>query len=280
MIAPLVLGFATIGLYLFYLAYRYNVLFVTDSPIDTKGLIYPRALQHLFTGVYLSQICLIGLFGIARAPGPLVLTVIALIFTVLFQVSMNSALGPLLYNLPKTLEAEEEELLSNLEDGRNGATNGRGSGSAAPVGQIDSRENEKERDTEKGDSNGLIPAPDAPHKAPNLLTKFLAPHIYTDYATLRRLVPHDFFPEGHHPSSLYSSEQEERAYDPPSATARVPLLWIPRDNMGISRQECEETSKVEGLKCTDEGATLSEKGNVEWDVEGVRPPVWEQKTYY
>ncbi len=44
-IAPLVLGFAAIGLYLFYFAYRYNLLYVSNADIDTKGMIYPRALQ-------------------------------------------------------------------------------------------------------------------------------------------------------------------------------------------------------------------------------------------
>lgn len=44
-ISPLVLGFATIGMYLIYLAYRYNLLFVFNCTIDTKGLIY-RALYN------------------------------------------------------------------------------------------------------------------------------------------------------------------------------------------------------------------------------------------
>lgn len=36
-IAPLVLGFAVIGLYLFYFAYRYNFMFVSNSNIDVSG---------------------------------------------------------------------------------------------------------------------------------------------------------------------------------------------------------------------------------------------------
>jgi calcium permeable stress-gated cation channel len=41
-IAPLVLGFAAVGLYFFYFAYRYNMLFVSNANVDTKGRIYPR----------------------------------------------------------------------------------------------------------------------------------------------------------------------------------------------------------------------------------------------
>lgn len=253
MIAPLLLGFATIGLYLFYLAYRYNILFVTDSPIDTKGLIYPRALQHLMTGVYLSQVCMIGLFGIATSPGPLVLMVIFLIFTILFHMSMNSALGPLLYNLPKSLEAEEESLMAQVEEGAHDGT------AASP--------------NEKVDSNGLATVP-PPHKKPNFITKFFAPHIYTDYATLRRLVPHDLLDA----NNLYSPETEQHAYYPPSVTARVPLIWIPRDEGGVSAQEVAHTNKF--LPITDEGASIDEKNKLVWDAEGTRPPIWEDKTYY
>jgi hypothetical protein len=248
-IAPLVLGFASIGLYLFYLAYRYNILFVTDSPIDTKGLIYPRALQHLLTGVYLSEICMIGLFGIAQAPGPLILMVVFLVFTILFHISMNSALDPLLFNLPKNLVAEEESLMATMEEGAGGAP-----------------------PNEKVASNGA--ATEVPPKKPNLITKFFAPHIYSDYATLRRLVPHDLLDV----NSLYTPEVEQQAYDPPSAVSKPPLLWIPRDIAGVSTQEVAHTSKV--IPITDEGATLDEKNKLIWDPEGTRPPIWEDKTYY
>lgn len=113
-IAPLCLGFSTIGMALFYFAWRYNVLFVTDTSIDTRGLIYPRAIKQLFTGVYLAELCLIGLFGASVAIGPLVLMVVFTIFTVLFHISLNSALNPLLYNLPQSLMAEEESRRGSL----------------------------------------------------------------------------------------------------------------------------------------------------------------------
>lgn len=114
-IAPLVLAWATVAMGLFYFAWRYNILFVTDTKIDTRGQIYPRALKQLFTGIYLSELCLIGLFGASVAIGPLVLMVIFLIFTILFHVSLNSALNPLLYNLPQSLMAEEEQRRLDLE---------------------------------------------------------------------------------------------------------------------------------------------------------------------
>ncbi|KAJ0128449.1 hypothetical protein HZ326_28459 [Fusarium oxysporum f. sp. albedinis] len=53
-IAPFLLLWLTIGMGLFYLAYRYNVLYVAEAEIDTRGLIYPQALKQLLSGVYLA----------------------------------------------------------------------------------------------------------------------------------------------------------------------------------------------------------------------------------
>ncbi|KAF9884927.1 hypothetical protein FE257_000918 [Aspergillus nanangensis] len=107
-IAPLILGFAFIGLYLVYQAYRYNFLFVYDQRIDTKGLVYPRALQHLMVGIYLANVCMIGLFAIKGVPGPLVIMALFLLGTILAHISLNDALAPLYDFLPRTLDVEEE----------------------------------------------------------------------------------------------------------------------------------------------------------------------------
>jgi hypothetical protein len=114
-IAPLILGFAFLGLYLVYQAYRYNFLFVYDITIDTKGLVYPRALQHLLTGLYLAEICLIGLCAIKGAIGPVIIMVLFLIANILAHMSLNEALAPLNTFLPRSLDAEEE-MLQEKED--------------------------------------------------------------------------------------------------------------------------------------------------------------------
>lgn len=262
-IAPLVLGFATIGLYLVYLAYRYNFLFVFNANIDTKGLVYPRALQQTTTGAYLGIVCLIGLFAIATAIGPLILMIVYLIFVILFHISLNSAIDPLLMYLPKSLEAEEESLLA-LEDGN---TNGN------HMHEKDTKITATDRMEGNGDSaaNGKE-LPPAPHKKPNFITKFLSPHKYCDYHTLRRLVPRGFA------EIAYDPVVERDAFYHPAISSATPVLWIPRDDMGISRQECHHSSKV--IPMTDEAASFDEKGNMTWDHESARPPIYEDKVYY
>ena len=173
-----------------------------------------------------------------------------LIFTILFHLSLNAALGPLLYNLPKSLEAEEESLRKHLEaDTHNSSLQGKA-------------------------QNGDVTIMDAPHTKPGLFAKFFHPEIYSDYATLRRLVPHGLLDV----NNMYTASVEENAYFPPSVTSEAPLLWIPRDDGGISRQEVQHTSKV--IPITDEGCGLNEKNKLVWDPETSRAPIWDEKIYY
>lgn len=262
-IAPLMLGFATIGLSLFYFAHRYNLLFVDSSVIDTKGLVYAKALQHTLIGCYLAVICLIGLFGIRAAPGPLILMVIFLVFMVLYHISLSSAIHPLLHYLPRSLESEETALLE-AEDGI--------LESNAPGGSSPSASHEKNGAKELKQTKKSI-GPDGNTKV-GMFKKFLRPDIYCNYATLRKLVPQDFA------EIRYAPEVERDAYQHPAVNATAPLLWVPRDQMGVSRQECFHTNKVTPM--TDDGAYLNEKGKIVWNEEETetRPPIYEEKIYY
>jgi hypothetical protein len=226
---------------------------------QTKGRCYTRALQQLFVGLYLAELCLIGLFAIATgtsigALGPLILMIIFLIFTALYQLALNSALEPLLNYLPKSMDAEERRLLleERAEHERNVGNGG---------------------DQEKGDGHVSVPKElgPAPHAKPNMFAKFLRPDKYTDYATMRRMVPKDV-------EIRYSEGEEDNAYFHPSVTNITPLLWVPRDPVGVSRQECAQSSEV--IPMTDEGAYLDEKNKIVWDAEGGRPPIYQEKVYY
>lgn len=118
------------------IVYRYNVIYVLDSEMDSKGLFYPRAMLQLIIGLYMAEICLVGLFALNLAFGPMLLMLIFLVFTGLVHYSLNEAIEPLLHNLPQTLtleeEVQEQEKLaherrqaatqSNLDDGGGAAS--------------------------------------------------------------------------------------------------------------------------------------------------------------
>jgi hypothetical protein len=71
---------------------------------------------------------------------------------------------------------------------------------------------------------------------------------------------------------------EAEAYLPSVVTSQPPLLWIPRDQAGVSAQEVAHTGKV--IPITDEGCELNDKNKLVWDQDGARPPVWEEKVIY
>ncbi|KAK3986494.1 hypothetical protein QBC44DRAFT_333324 [Cladorrhinum sp. PSN332] len=107
-IAPLILIFAGLGMFFVMWVYRYCIIYIFDSRYDTKGLFYPRALMQLLFGLYLAELCLIGLFALQKGIGPLMLMLVFFIFTALVHISLSRALSPLLYNLPRTLALEKD----------------------------------------------------------------------------------------------------------------------------------------------------------------------------
>ncbi|KAJ5213199.1 hypothetical protein N7449_000368 [Penicillium cf. viridicatum] len=282
-IAPLVMGFGTIGLYLFYFAFRYNLLYVSNATIDTQGRTYTRALQQLTVGCYLSMVCLIGLFAIGSganrmALGPLILMIIFLIFIILFHLSMNTAMEPLLNYLPKNLEAEEESLLAaekanvgtlnekSKDDDLNGASGSISAPRDSGVANVDNGLGSVDS-AEKGLTDTSSPAP-----KPNMFTKFLRPDLYHNYHQLRKLVPSSS------EIPTYPAEVERDAYCHPAITSQPPLLWIPRDALGVSSQEVAHTSRV--IPITDEDAYLDENCKIQWNEEKGEPPIYEEKIDY
>lgn len=93
---------------------KYEFLYVYDVPHDTKGRMYARALQQVFVGLYLAELCMIGLFALdlgsdsskGRTLGPLILIVILLVITALYHLYMNQRLQPLINYLPATVMTE------------------------------------------------------------------------------------------------------------------------------------------------------------------------------
>jgi len=253
---PLVLFWATITMALFYLAYRYNILFVSSTQVDTCGLIYPRAMKQIITGVYLAQICMIFLTADSKAAGPAVLMVVFFILTILFHITMNSALDPLLYSLPRTLQVEEEAFIE----------------SARGYSGVDGQELDNAPHTK----TGILPRDGSslPEEKGNFIMKFMKPWWYASYMHLRKLVSNNQLNLDH----LYEEHTELNSYYPPSVFEGTPLLWIPEDKAGVSKQEIALTNRI--IPITDEDCKLDDRNKIVWDTEGARPPIYDEKIYY
>jgi hypothetical protein len=94
---------------LFWFTYRYQMIYVSYAKAETNGLIYPKAINQLFTGLYFLQLCLIGLFFLqddGECVPQAIIMIVTLSFTVLYQIVLNRAFGPLFTYLPITFEDE------------------------------------------------------------------------------------------------------------------------------------------------------------------------------
>lgn len=242
--------------------------------VDTKGDAYGRAMQHLSTGVYLSEICLIGLMTAKGAQGPAKLMTLLLILTAIYQIYLNLVLTPLQNTLSDELmAANEEEALAEAAE----------QGGSTPINP--------NANQEEGSTSVHPRAPLAAEKNDTLLTRLLshqrrgglfAPFLFngskSKYPSIRANL-WDAFPG--EPAPQIPDETIVHAYHHPSITAKVPLIWLARDQLGVSRAEVEELKRA-GIEASDEGARFDEKARVQWEEgRSVREmPGWEERVEY
>ncbi|RFU30395.1 hypothetical protein B7463_g5930, partial [Scytalidium lignicola] len=266
-IAPLVLGFATIGLFLIYLAYRYNIFFTLENELDTQGAAYALAMEQLMTGIYLAELCLIGLFAINTSPGPIVLMAIFLGFTALFHSAMDHALKPMKRYIPVDMEDNTQWNLFHHQIQDSSPSTSSSSNIRSTIAR-----------------NHLLNT--ALDKKAALLSYLFNPSRFKTHETAQQLMRGDSSSSSTSPSSSnlppppsYEEAVEQDAYVNPAASAEKPTLWIPRDQMGLSKREIQESREV--CEMSDEYAWLDRKGRVEWDKNDLtKVPVYEEKVRY
>ncbi|KFY40939.1 hypothetical protein V495_05162 [Pseudogymnoascus sp. VKM F-4514 (FW-929)] len=287
-IAPVILAFGALCFFLVHKVYHYNLLHVYSSEIDTRGLMYPYALKQILVGVYLAEICLIGLFGLQAAVGPLLMMFILIITTFLVHISLNDALGPLLYNLPRSLSVQglyddlagepEVPVVENLEtqydsDFDPGDPNGvthEELGTRAVEGTkgyskvafrfLSSSMREKMSAT-GGSVSSFIQdinfwsswvTPDPADPKPNFFLRWLHPEVFHDFSVLREKIPTDL------PDPEYTPESLREAYFQPSLNKiNDPTLWIPEDAAGVSKQEVAHSKGI--IKITDQSCWMEDR---------------------
>ncbi|CAD0086069.1 unnamed protein product [Aureobasidium mustum] len=107
-IAPLIMVFNLVVFCVYWITQRYNTLYVYQYRHDTGGLLFPRAINQLFVGLYVMEIAMIGLFfafpGKDKCTAQAIIMIVMLVGTAIFQWVLNDAFAPLFRYLPITLE--------------------------------------------------------------------------------------------------------------------------------------------------------------------------------
>ncbi|KAF3484285.1 uncharacterized protein GIQ15_03609 [Arthroderma uncinatum] len=274
-ISPLIIVFNILTFGLFSIVYRYNTLYVTRFRFDTGGLFFPRAINQLFTGIYVMEVCLIGLFFLIRdetggvaCKGQGICMTIALILTVLFQYSLNKAFGPLSLYLPITLEdeaTERDKEFARTQDCRLRHTEGRSGEENIDSIELCVRRKELPRPqfnhvASQTKTPKLIPRANRPsnvgspsiHPLTTIPDSKSIPQNPGRDAEAQVLATHEasqtwFSGIDDELEDLTPDERNllvQRAFRHEALRARRPAIWIPQDNIGVSYDEILRTQRL------------------------------------
>ncbi|KAI1315606.1 hypothetical protein EDD11_000616 [Mortierella claussenii] len=116
-IAPLILPFVTVYFTFFYFVYRHQFLYIYEQPVETGGLAFPLAVKQTFTGIFVFEITVFGIFLLQLSRVMVIphLVILAALIgaTVLAYINMNQAFDPLVTFLPVALFSKDLHLDQN-----------------------------------------------------------------------------------------------------------------------------------------------------------------------
>lgn len=305
MIAPLIVIFNVITFSLFWFVYRYNTLYVTKFRFDTGGLLFPKAINQLFTGLYVMEVCLIGLFFLVRntednvaCQGQAIVMIVVLILTIGYQYFLNEAFSPLIRYLPITLEDDatrRDEEFARAQTTRLGLPNEQDDNEGDIEHELREREKEEqdperraedvelrniEADRERrkhpdgflakninalGNVGKFVSKPGSwADRSRNRRSKYFGANSEGGPSTIQQLRDkltrdEEMQSEGTNAigRTLFSGIHDEledltpderdqlvqRAFQHEALRAKRPVVWIPRDDLGVSDDEIYRTQR-------------------------------------
>ncbi|KAK7044665.1 kinase domain-containing protein [Favolaschia claudopus] len=242
-ISPIINGLACFTFFAFYQLYKYLFLYQFEQPpsSDTGGLFFPKAITHMFVGMYIQQICMAGLFFLARdqadkassAPQG-VLMIVLIAFTFLFQRLVSNSYGPLIHALPLSLA--DKTYTANMPPQSEPASPSHANGS---------------------ETHEMSEA--MPRKSDVKRTSSLHENEEYEGLTDRERV-------GNRAARVKS--EEEYGFTHPAASRPQRVVWFPKDRLGLAEEE-ERGCVDMGVDCSVKDAEMNEKGKV--DISGPPP---------
>ncbi|SCV01820.1 LANO_0F13696g1_1 [Lachancea nothofagi CBS 11611] len=287
-IAPIILAFGAVSFFLLYVAYLHNLTYVYKEAPDTKGNHYPRAIFQTFVGLYIGQICLLGLFIVGKGWGPIVMQAISLGVTIFMHLNFNSSFDRLMKFVP----IDAMKPLDGISDTPSFNYRGTGISKETEIQELPQyairkfqprnsftidQKTTSVRSENTYEINGSVPydnensvvttplladgekmsVPPAP-----FWKRYFLPHVYLSYKAVKAVLPEIYnLPD---PNEEVLPGNEKHAYDYPAVSAKCPYLWIPRDPYGFSTIELANLQPV--VDISDQGAFLNEKGQIHWET--------------
>ncbi|EPY49670.1 DUF221 family protein [Schizosaccharomyces cryophilus OY26] len=291
-IAPIIMGFALVGLSLIYVAYLYNLIYVFGHSANAKGRNYPMALYQMFVGLYLAEICLVGLYVLGKNWGCTVLQALFLGATVACHLYFKHKFLPLIdivpvsaiesanehpeVKYPNDLGASEAKAMarmypSNVEDA---VPLSEGNESEAwqvssAMDEPEKKENDKSAEV-MGEQTDQIQTKESTtktsgfnevasiHQESNFAGSYLSSAfrkntIMPAFDRVLQILPRFY--------GIGPTNQQPLQFIDPALQSTPPSIWIPRDPMGLSKLAIEDAKgKVDVF---DDNTGYNEKGQLE-----------------
>uniref|UniRef100_A0A914YNK1 DUF221-domain-containing protein n=1 Tax=Panagrolaimus superbus TaxID=310955 RepID=A0A914YNK1_9BILA len=267
-IAPLILGFAAIAFILLYFAYLYFLVYVQEpNQIDIRGKFYPKALLQLFVGIYLGELCLIALFVFKENWAVVVLEAIWIVVTAVAHIYIKWRYVPLFDAIP----------LSAIKYAAGDSTfkypyHDHGFNEIKYVGKnywkLENRFNVSYSDQAlidlpinfdgtKINANNIDADMNVPPRLSPIkwLIKFFNPKKES-FELIRMIMPRTYFKYVE-----YFPAFIDTAYFDPAVSDKKPIIWIPKDSMGLSEIEMEKAFE-HGVDISNDNATFDENGDI------------------
>ncbi|CAI5757281.1 unnamed protein product [Candida verbasci] len=268
-ISPLILVFAMCAFFLIYIAYCHNITYCFIEAPDARGQHYPRALFQTFTGIYLGQVCLLGIFAVGEGWGPIVLQAIGIGATVFIHLNLNHAFDHLLTVVPidcmRALDGKSSTpSYSGPSEYQTKILNRKKQSEKEYLKEKKEQEqiksdliNNTDVEANVDDVNTLVPLlADRDFKtieSKNPIIRFIRPDVFLNYRHVKQILP-----------ATYNIEPEvsddKHAYDAPFISAKIPGVWIPKDSMGLSDIESQRLREI--VPISNENASFNEKGKI------------------
>ncbi|KAF8160922.1 DUF221 family protein [Crassisporium funariophilum] len=297
-LSPLINLLALISYGMFYLAWKFLLTQVFDQTDEkeTGGMYFPMAINNLFVGLYIEQICLACLFFLKTSVSGVtaviqgVFMIVLLVLTACAQIFLHNSFSPMKQYLPMSLATKkmakrysklegtvgEEDKIDLFSRNRVRSIRRRIKSTSKRIdGKLDQlkakvkaesgwskdADEETRRNTE---FNGQDPRPHEPTAETTAVATSSASKRSEASSKRVKLPVFDEAAPAVEDSDSSADEQDENdhAFDHPSTYVDQTWIWLPKDPLGLSEFLASDF-QVAGVDASDIGAVMDEKGVVE-----------------
>ncbi|KAK4689955.1 calcium permeable stress-gated cation channel, partial [Tremellales sp. Uapishka_1] len=274
-ISPVINGFGAMFFVLSAIIYKYLFIWVDDQPVeaDTGGLFFPKAVTHLFVGMYIQEIALCALFFLARDENNKVSAIPQGALMVAIHYILLVSYGPLINSLPLSLAYMSYGMPKETGHEGSEAANEPAVNSSTERLTLQSSPQIYNNEKQPRSAEGLTGETQTPNTTPSASTRPGPPVSSEQEDVELGNLGHNqeeeedeeaFFAVPGGPGvvrGMRDDGNDPDAFFHPATKEPQRILWLPRDELGLTAAEIKENGAV-GIQSTDQFAVLNHKGKV------------------